>query len=54
MTDEQQQELLHALRHGREHDDEFDLILAADIESIEPLIDKWIKAAYDQGVEDAV
>lgn len=53
MTEEQQQELLRALQHGRKGDDEFDLILAADIESIEPLVDRWIEEAYERGVKDA-
>lgn len=54
MTDEQKQEMLQALRHGREGDDELDLILCVDIEALEPIVDRWTKAAYDQGVADAL
>lgn len=48
MTDEQRQEMLVALRHGRENDDELDLILAADIEALEPIVDRWIEEARKQ------
>jgi len=47
MTPEQREELLVALRHGREHDSELEPIIVEDLEVLEPIIDRWLKEARD-------
>jgi hypothetical protein len=45
MTPEQREELLAALRHGREHDSELESLIVEDLEVLEPIIDRWLKQA---------
>lgn len=45
MTNEQREEILVALRHGREADEELEPILLEDLEALEPLIDRWLAEA---------
>jgi hypothetical protein len=47
MTQEQREEILEALRHGRQNDSELEPIILWDLESIEPIIDRWLKEARD-------
>jgi hypothetical protein len=47
MTQEQREEILHALRHGRENDSELEPLIIEDLEVLEPIIDRWLKDARD-------
>jgi hypothetical protein len=50
MTPSQREDVLQALRHGRDSGDaELEALLVDDLAALEPLIDKWIaQAALDE------